>query len=313
MTVKAKWDGPARMDQRLRTRTDTKKANLELRSQQKRPRMIGRCQDGPPASKAEELAAGEAGKVRVKNDSNRRKGGSPKTKNANSAMEGSTSLSFEYVSRGSVDYVVQQILRGLNEGRLVPGQKLIESDLAQRFSVARGTVREALKRLEAKGLVSASLHRSSRIQAFNRDEARDILEVTEHLVGFAARLAAERIARAEQVDILRQIVAAMVSCVEKNDTYEIFRLQNRYLTELVLLANNQALSSFVPRFDLSVIRAQFRSVFDLASVQQDIRPFEAGIEHILARDAEGAERTLRQYIKRIAVSAQAFPEEYFAI
>src|SRR5690606_34452751 len=53
----------------------------------------------------------------------------------------------------SPDGVFNEILNGLYDGRYVPGQKLIESDLTDRFKVSRGSVREALKRLAAEGVV----------------------------------------------------------------------------------------------------------------------------------------------------------------
>src|SRR5882762_6860423 len=49
----------------------------------------------------------------------------------------------------SPDKVVDAIYRGILMGRFVPGQKLIEADLALSFGVSRGPIREALKRLSA--------------------------------------------------------------------------------------------------------------------------------------------------------------------
>ena len=61
----------------------------------------------------------------------------------------------------SPDQVVAALIRGLQAGRYVPGQRLIEADLTKELKVSRGPVREALKRLAAEGLVSLIPHRGA--------------------------------------------------------------------------------------------------------------------------------------------------------
>src|SRR6266545_7992045 len=97
----------------------------------------------------------------------------------------------------SPDIVFREILRGLYEGRFVPGQRLIEADLTREFKVSRGSVREALTRLAAEGVVSSTRHRGAYIRSLTRDEVREILRVLEIMVGLAASLAAARIGLAD--------------------------------------------------------------------------------------------------------------------
>ena len=85
--------------------------------------------------------------------------------------------------------VVEEILTGLYDGRYVPGQRLIEADLTRHLKVSRGSVREALSRLSAEGVVKLTLHRGAYIRTLTRAEVRGVLEVTEIIVGLAARLA----------------------------------------------------------------------------------------------------------------------------
>ena len=212
----------------------------------------------------------------------------------------------------SVDYIVFEILRGVYEGRFAPGQKLLESELTQRFGVGRGSVREAIRRLEAEGMVSVSLHRGASIRAFTRDGVRDLLEVTEHLVGMAARLAAERIARAEDAAALRETVTALSSSLEQGDGYAGARIRYRFYQELVALTQNQELARLLPRFDVSVLRAQFRSLYDLKRANMDLAYFQRVADAILARDGLGAERVVRQYFRRAALATQQLPDHYFA-
>ena len=94
----------------------------------------------------------------------------------------------------SPDTIVNEILRGLYSGRYVPGQRLIEADLTREYKVSRGSIREALKRLAAEGVVSLNLHRGAYIRLLSRSEVRELLAVIEVLTGLAARLAAGPVA-----------------------------------------------------------------------------------------------------------------------
>ena len=213
---------------------------------------------------------------------------------------------------GSVDYIVSEILRGLHEGRYVPGQKLQEAELTARLSVGRGTVREALRRLEAEGLTTASLHRGASIRRFTRKGARDVLEVTENLFSFAARLAAERIGSAEEIDALRNILVEMSDQIDRGDGFALSQSRFRFLRQMVSSTNNSELVRALPRCDAVVLRAQFRPAFDLNATREELEHFKAVVISIMARDRAGAEQAIRQFVRRAALAIQQLPDEYFA-
>src|SRR5690606_40886702 len=76
--------------------------------------------------------------------------------------------SSDVCSSDLVDKVITAIKKGVRFGRYVPGQRLIENDLATTFQVSRGTVRDALRRLEAEGLVHFERYRGASIRKMSR-------------------------------------------------------------------------------------------------------------------------------------------------
>ena len=84
------------------------------------------------------------------------------------------------------DRVVAAIVGGILSGRYGPGQKLIEADITQAVGMSRGPVREALKRLDAEGIVTLMPHRGAYIRAMTRDEAW--CPSSEHLAQLAASI-----------------------------------------------------------------------------------------------------------------------------
>jgi DNA-binding GntR family transcriptional regulator len=77
-------------------------------------------------------------------------------------------------------------------GRLEPGERLHEGDIADQFSVSRGPAREALRILERDGLVQFQARRGARVTALTIDEVAEVFEVRSALLGLAARRLAEQ-------------------------------------------------------------------------------------------------------------------------
>ena len=92
-------------------------------------------------------------------------------------------------SPSSSDKVVETILQRLLSGLFVPGQRLVEVELASQCGVSRGSVREAFKRLSAQGVITLSPHRGACIRQLTRQEVIDILQIQTALAGLGASLA----------------------------------------------------------------------------------------------------------------------------
>ncbi|MBF6172051.1 GntR family transcriptional regulator [Nocardia blacklockiae] len=91
-------------------------------------------------------------------------------------------------------------------GRLVPGDRLREEDLARRFEVSRVPIREALSQLHSEGFVTLVRYRGATVSDTAGAAARELVQVRRGLEVLAAQLAAER-GGGEVADELRQVVA----------------------------------------------------------------------------------------------------------
>ena len=61
--------------------------------------------------------------------------------------------------RSTVEYIADELRDAIMAGRLEPGEQLGEADLARRFEVSRGPLREAMQRLVSEGLLHAITNR----------------------------------------------------------------------------------------------------------------------------------------------------------
>ncbi len=103
---------------------------------------------------------------------------------------------------------------GIIEGVYPPGSRVTEQEIAASAKVSRTPVREALRRLEAEGLLRFVPHQGAFVTRWSEQDAEDIFELRAMLEGHGARLAAGKATEAD-VQTLRQL--AEDQCAEAAD------------------------------------------------------------------------------------------------
>jgi len=217
------------------------------------------------------------------------------------------------VRRALPDEVADRIRAKILKGTLEPGDRLpSERELAEELGVNRGSVREALKKLEQLRLVS--IQQGSGIRVCKLEEASfdlvreiireegelntswlgDLLELREALLPGVLRLALERASAAECVETakrLRRVAAPELSAEEFG--WELREIQN----ELARMSRNQVvrmLSHSLGRF-MSDARALSATLRDRDRFLAPLQLLAVAVE---ARDIETADRALRDLLRR---------------
>ena len=196
----------------------------------------------------------------------------------------------------SPDMIFREIVQGLYDGSYVPGQRLVEADLTARWNVSRGTVREALNRLSAEGIVTLSRHRGAAIRTLDRREVRDILEVLELMIGMAARLAALRI---DEGDNRARFVAAFEALQAFRDqpaSFDLIRARNRFYRTLAAIGGNQELQDILSRMHVHLVRVRLQVLQDNL-VANRFDDYTRGGEAVLAGQARRAELAGRRHVR----------------
>ena len=103
------------------------------------------------------------------------------------------------------DKVFNQLRQAILGGEMAPGQKISEPELASSYGVSRGSLREAIARLESCNLVERKPNVGARVISLSIDELMEIYRIRESLEGMAARLAAEHL-EPHEIAELRKIV-----------------------------------------------------------------------------------------------------------
>jgi DNA-binding GntR family transcriptional regulator len=136
--------------------------------------------------------------------------------------------------------VCEAIQTALAAGKLHPGQRLIELELAAQMQVGSPTVREALIELEHLGFVTRIPNRGTFVTKLTEEEAAKIYAVREVLEGYAVRLAKSRISSAG-LESLRRRLHAMQEAAEEADRLAFYEADIAFHRALWELTDNKYL------------------------------------------------------------------------
>jgi DNA-binding GntR family transcriptional regulator len=140
------------------------------------------------------------------------------------------------------DWVRDQVRELIGEGRLLPGQRLIETALAEEFQVSRIPVREALRSLETEGLVTTVPRRGVVVTQLSRQDVEHLYDVRAVLEPLAFRMAALHATARDKAE-LHDVVQQTVHSVARGDHRETVRLNSQFHQSVTRMARNPFLTS----------------------------------------------------------------------
>jgi DNA-binding GntR family transcriptional regulator len=194
--------------------------------------------------------------------------------------------------------VYDQLKTMILERKLVPGERLLERDLAERFKVSRTPVRDALKMLETDNLIQRSHYQGTIVAVMSAEEVLDTLDAREVVEGLIARKATERIS-AKQIELLSECCVRMQRCVAKNDGGGYLEQALVFREVLVEAAGSELLAGIAASLFQRLRIASTRSVFSPGRMKVALRDHRSVLEAIKRRDPASAERHNRQRIRGI--------------
>ncbi len=186
------------------------------------------------------------------------------------------------------------VLEAIDIGVYQPGDRLVESELAERFGVSRTPIREALQRLETQSLLTRD-GRSLIVASLDHNQLAELYVVRADLEGLAARLAA-RHATPEEVRVLRKMVMEDRNLVD--DPAALSRTNRRFHKQIHLASHNRYL---VQQLDLVHRTMALMATTSLAAEgrsKDTLQEHDAIVAAIEAGDGEAAYTALKAHISK---------------
>jgi DNA-binding GntR family transcriptional regulator len=136
--------------------------------------------------------------------------------------------------------VADAIVDAIAAGTVAPGQRLVETDLARRLAVSRVPVREALKMLEAQGILIAAPHRGARVVEFDELKIDRICQTRVALERLALPDAVANFARQpERLAALEDLIGRMRREAAHQDWVETSKADLEFHRQICLASDNE--------------------------------------------------------------------------
>jgi DNA-binding GntR family transcriptional regulator len=188
--------------------------------------------------------------------------------------------------------VSRGIMQALEQGRLAPGQRLVETSLAAEYRVGRNAVREAVQWLAAHGIIDVTRHRSAALRRLDQAETLDVLEVAEAIIGLLLKAAARNFFAPAHEKRLLGVLAE----IEQADDHAFARARRHFYAALLEVSGNGELHRLFPAIGLHIIFAQYRAAL---AKPHGLDLFRAMAAAVANNDAEHAYTLGRAHIAQL--------------
>ncbi len=186
------------------------------------------------------------------------------------------------------------ILEAIDGGIYRPGDRLVESELADRFGVSRTPIREALQKLETQSMLTRD-GRSLIVASLDHNQLAELYVVRGELEGLAARLAAQH-ATDEEIHVLGAMVAEDQAIVGDPDA--MARANRRFHKQIHLASHNRYLVQQLDLVHRSMALMASTSIRAEGRGRATLDEHQSIVDAIAARDGEAAYRALKSHISR---------------
>jgi DNA-binding GntR family transcriptional regulator len=198
--------------------------------------------------------------------------------------------------------IAERIGASIVEEQFAPGERLKEVELALQFGVSRATIREALRLLEQRGLVSILPQRGARVTDLSKKELEDLFEMRAALLGLASRRVAER-ADDKGLRELRAGLKALEAAA--NDATAYARASTAMVETVTRLSENQQLAAYVAEFAQRFRRYARLGLVSPARRQQSLATWKRLVKAIASRESAMAESIHRELaLKNLAAGME---------
>lgn len=190
-------------------------------------------------------------------------------------------------SKAATKHVVAVLRDRIVKGELAPLDRIVERSLSAELNVSRTPVREALKLLEADGLIEITLHRGALVSPYRSEDADQLFDVIATLEGLAARRAAAQMTP-EALQHLEEFHAAMLDHHRAGRTSDYFDLNTVIHDYIVKASENAMLIETWERLVIRARRGRYLAIMDPERLQQAVDEHESLMRALRVRDSEAA-------------------------
>jgi len=192
------------------------------------------------------------------------------------------------------EMVFESLREAIILGKLRPGERLMEIQLAEEMGVSRTPVREAIRKLELEGFVVMVPRKGAYVAGISVKDIVDVFEVRAALEGLAAGLAAERIT-SEEMDQLERSLLKINSSEENLDA--VVEGDTSFHSLIYQASRNQRLVQIITHLQEQIQRFRMTSLSQPGRTKIALDEHKKIVEAISDRNIELAQNLAREHIE----------------
>jgi DNA-binding GntR family transcriptional regulator len=199
---------------------------------------------------------------------------------------------------GAATRAYEMIKAEITSGKLPGNSRLKEAELAEMTGVSRTPVREALRWLEADGLVVMNPNSGATVALWSTQDLREITDLRALLESFGASLAAKKVT-AEQIEYLEELqtnMEAAIALAKPESLAKLAGLNKEFHLTIIGATGNQRLVATLQSIVEGPLIFRKFSVFSPEQIERSFSHHRDLIAALKAGDSDWAESTMRSHI-----------------
>jgi DNA-binding GntR family transcriptional regulator len=204
--------------------------------------------------------------------------------------------------------VYRQLREAILTARIPMGTRINEVDLASDWHISRTPIRDALRRLEAEGLVEAAPGRGMIVPVLTRADVDELYAMREGLEGMAARLAAER-ATPQFLAQLNTLLKTYGAALKKDDTAQLLLIDGALHDAIAQMAQNRRLEQAITVARLRLHQLHARSFGLKGRAGRTFREMATLVAAIRTKNPSRAETSMRTHLASVRADVAASLDE----
>lgn len=157
------------------------------------------------------------------------------------------------------DVVFNTLREAILKGELIPGERLMEKQLAERLGVSRTPIREAIRKLELEGLVIMVPRKGAEVAQITKKDIKDVLEVRATLEALAVRLACEKMTESG-IAHLEQLKDEFIEAAANKDVELIIKKDVEFHDAIFLATENDKLIQIINNLREQIYRFRVKYI-----------------------------------------------------
>lgn len=138
------------------------------------------------------------------------------------------------------DQLYEYLSNSIIEGKIKPGEKLVENDLGRQFGISRSPIRECFRILESEGLITIHPRKGTFVRELTSKDIEDVFPVRASLESLAAKLAVPNI-KEKEIGIFSDLIIKMEESLGNGDIKSFLRFNFEFHSIFIKASNNQVL------------------------------------------------------------------------